>query len=174
MTRQSGRNRISWKLAICSASAVLCVASSLRADDAQDAVDLLTLAMKCPIKPLRGSSDTSDIFEHYTYNFTGTTSIFRFYGVTKDGEGNTQKWSEEARFADLKSLKIEPGYEYFGKYPSFQPPELTLFCSGDRECTKVNNKKSNKRTRFYVCDDKAAEDAKLAIDTLINLTRASD
>jgi hypothetical protein len=170
MARQRGRICLRWKLAICIASAALCISSNLRADDAQDAVDLLALALKCPIKPLRGWSDTSDWFEHVTNEFKGTKSTFRVH-ISTEGD-NTMNYSEESRFADLASTKIEPGYSRDPPHPVFEPPKLTLFCRGQQPCLKATYSSAfSKQFQFYVCDGKAAQNAKLAIDTLIKLNR---
>jgi hypothetical protein len=144
--------------------------SALRADDAQDAIDLLTATLKCPIKPIRSGSDTSDIFDHWTHNFSGTKSIFRMYSVHKDGEGNTWNLSPEARFADLDWVEIEPASHNPPPYSG--PPGLRLHCRGGRDCAKDGVPPAPMAVLdFYVCDGKAADDAKVAIDTLIKLNR---
>jgi hypothetical protein len=177
-------------IAILTAACLVCLfPAKVRADDAKDAVELLSYALSCPNKPGSRVANGMEYHSLWISRFTGTATQLSIetFSIVDDQNGVNGQTNSTA-FSNLKS-------PHFSKYDD--EVDLHIGCrrgtdvSGGigmsssscfRTLYSVNCNPGNKsacvredRVRYVggigvrLCDETAARNAKLAIDTLIKL-----
>jgi hypothetical protein len=147
--------------------AVACIiATPCWADDAQDAVELLALSIKCPNRPFKNEDGTHLAIN----NFTGSKSVFQMEWE-QVGQG---KSSYSAKFKDLNRVDIEAS-----AHPGAKPGDTLIrySCSIGSKCVDTNfgfpvffippGHYMFPGFSHEVCSREVAEDIKVAVETLI-------
>jgi hypothetical protein len=160
--------KLTTALLASSVLAVSGVAELCKADDAQDAVDLLTYALKCAIKPF-----TYEVNGYVTSSLT----IRKFKGdahqlvieeeITWDN-GTVLNHTEKANFAEIddKSIEIRPRSDS-------RAANVFYGCTNNRTCVISAAIGFPMNTGMIeVCDLATAKHTKLAIETLIRLNKS--
>jgi hypothetical protein len=149
------------------------------ADEAQDAIDLLSTSLKCPIntyksEKLRIGDFDSPVFMHATNEWSGTRRELRIHSKSYMGSGDKDEYDTTARFANLESAAVTEDNV-------FDPPQpaVLISCLKGAECIRLEAGPweywtSYSRTMISVCDQDTAESVKIAIDTLINLNKGDE
>jgi len=166
------------------------------AGDAEDAVELLSYALKCPRKPVTtgpgyydaGATSTALIFTLLTVRYVGDAhQMVIEKEVTFDNRA-AAKWTERASFADLyaaftvqqHSLSVQCSPSHYGCFKS-EATEANgqrvdqLEEGGGKRITAggytVVWPDNSTQASLELCDAETAKRAKLAIDTLIQLNK---
>lgn len=159
---------------------VMASASPAYADDASDAVEVLTNAMKCPLKP-RQTLDKSFIVNPHLKSFVVNrfTGSKEFFGVeTKYSDTSGIKWNRRisAKFSDLTSVAVtqesgEYGFVRVGTacLKNIKAGCLTVTTTGEQ--TEKSRYPNKYNFEIDICNIKNAGFAKLALETLIKLNR---
>ena len=139
------------------------VADLCKADEAQDAVELLFYALKCAIKP-----STGEVFGHVELSLT----IHKFTGNARQliveeektwDDGTVLNRTVKANFAELddRVTTIE-----LNDTPT---ADVYIVCANNRACIDLIVRKFE---LIEICDLAEAKHAKLAIETLIRFNRS--
>jgi hypothetical protein len=141
-----------------------------RADEAQDAVELLSYALQCPNKPHKSESRGGTSFFHDTNKFSGTRDFLRIEGSRKFDDDSTANSVVTAQFSDLDETETYA--------TSNDPPQhlVSFSCAKDRPCIKLKIEGDDRNNVFNyqaveACDAESAKSVKLAIDALIRLNK---
>jgi hypothetical protein len=151
---------------------IICFTAQCLAGDAEDAVDILTNAFKCPL-PVIYPKITSVIT-----SFRGNRRLYRTVTQVADLGSSITTTTVSAAFSELSGIK---DYSYLNTPDS---NALDIVCTAKRNCisyhehiTYMNSShqdnlaeaKSSQNVRF--CDKEAVGYAKLAIEALIKLNK---
>jgi hypothetical protein len=145
-----------------------------KADDAQDALELLGYALKCAIKPyLTYTGDSPTLIVNRSVGNAHQLAIeTEVTSVSKDGSLDPHVIRVDANFSDLDKVDIHEGDNNSGADVYWaHPPTVEPHCSNDRRCITVAGS-SLSNYSIEVCDAATAARAKLAIDTLIELNKS--
>jgi|HubBroStandDraft_6_1064221.scaffolds.fasta_scaffold1567762_1 hypothetical protein len=155
----------------------LALPATVFAGDAEDAVELLAVSLKCPIKLYKSemwhigdSLDPTFITENNQWS--GSTSQLRIDNTWDLGMGD-ERSSDIANFSNLES--VDTGIDQDTIPPTSM---FTIYCANKAKCISQETYGANgesygtERERYHVCDQQTASNAKLAIDTLITLAKS--
>jgi hypothetical protein len=146
-------DRLVRKIGMFLASFMFAFPFACAADEAQDAVDLLSYALQCSTTPYRTTHGMAVC--HDIDRFKGSANLLRIEGDTKCDDGSVTTGSWAVKFADIDETEFARNAA--GRLV------LWVFSSQGINFSKF--------TALDFCDAETAKSAKLAIDTLIRLNK---
>lgn len=153
--------------------ALLLCQSTASADEIQQAVDLLSISLKCPIKPYSVHGNGDGHFARTIAKYTGTKAKLAITIEERiDNEQVDDRSTLTASYRELSPATVsESPFEVFADgRPAF---DVQLNCLGGSQCIAENGQLQMQESfySFIVCDQDTAENIKIAINTLIRLNR---
>lgn len=145
--------------------------------EAEKAVSLIRASMQCPIKPVarrQESVSPTDCRSLVALNFLGDTQLLKYSEERIDRCHRLQ--SNEVNVSSGKDI-------YTMRYSAIKAPTIEvdeddkvfyviIECSQGKSCVAGQHFQSS-NANIQVCDKETAENMKLAIDTLIRLSKGS-